>query len=197
MTFLQRWFKILMVGDGRMPTEKLKELMLYIAEKCKDDPYFGAIKLNKILFLADFNNYALRGVSITGAKYVHRKRGPVPNEVLKALRLLREEGRAKIEEVPFFDYKQKRLIPLEKAKSSLFSSDELSLVDEIVEKTRFNNATELSEWSHTLMPYRITKEGEEIPYNTVYVLHKREPDAESIDWAKREVERLKDYKLIS
>ena len=33
---------------------KLKELMLYVADKCSQDPNFGATKLNKILWWANF-----------------------------------------------------------------------------------------------------------------------------------------------
>jgi len=34
--------------------EKFRELILYIARKSEDDPKFGAVKLNKILFFSDF-----------------------------------------------------------------------------------------------------------------------------------------------
>ena len=31
---------------------KFKELVRFIAQECDDDPYFGAVKLNKILYLS-------------------------------------------------------------------------------------------------------------------------------------------------
>ena len=34
--------------------EKLKELVLVVAQLCADDRNFGAVKLNKLLFFADF-----------------------------------------------------------------------------------------------------------------------------------------------
>ena len=34
--------------------ERLGELILYVADKCADDPRFGATKLNKILWWSDF-----------------------------------------------------------------------------------------------------------------------------------------------
>ncbi len=49
---------------------KLKELILYICEKCKDDPSFDYEKLKRILYLADFRFYGETGRSITGTQYI-------------------------------------------------------------------------------------------------------------------------------
>ena len=46
--------------------QKFKELVLHISQKCADDPSFGAVKLNKILFFADFASSAHYGTPITG-----------------------------------------------------------------------------------------------------------------------------------
>ncbi len=40
---------------------KLKEFILYVADRCEADPTFGAVKLNKILFYADFLAFASTG----------------------------------------------------------------------------------------------------------------------------------------
>ncbi len=53
-------------SDGTRSTEKLRELVLYIADKCEEDRTFGAVKLNKILFYADFISFAEYGEPITG-----------------------------------------------------------------------------------------------------------------------------------
>ena len=76
---------------------KLKELSLYIAEKSKNDPHFGATKLNKILFAGDFFFYGASGNAITDAEYTHRENGPVPKRMPAILDTLQTEGRAKIE----------------------------------------------------------------------------------------------------
>jgi hypothetical protein len=43
--------------------ERLQELILYIAEKCEEDPTFGATKLNKILYL-QISFHFLKGVNL-------------------------------------------------------------------------------------------------------------------------------------
>ena len=55
------------IGDE----EKLSELILYISQKCATDPKFGAVKLNKILYLSDFLAFGNWGEPITGVEYQH------------------------------------------------------------------------------------------------------------------------------
>ena len=49
---------------------KLKELILYICEKSKDDPNFDMDKLNWLLYNIDFEAYKKFGKSITGSVYI-------------------------------------------------------------------------------------------------------------------------------
>jgi hypothetical protein len=44
---------------------KVKEFTLYIAKRCAGARYFGAIKLNKIIWKADFSSFAALRVPIT------------------------------------------------------------------------------------------------------------------------------------
>ncbi|HXX79917.1 MAG TPA: Panacea domain-containing protein, partial [Thermodesulfovibrionales bacterium] len=128
---------------------KLKELILYIADKCKDDPSFGATKLNKILFLADMNYYALHGKSITGSTYIHKPNGPVAKRMLPALHSLKKEKSATILEDLYFGYVRKKVVPGRGPNMSLFTEEQISLVTFLVEKTMGMTATEISRWSHT------------------------------------------------
>src|SRR3990172_10327861 len=87
-------------ADISFVKEKLTELIVYFAEKGKDDNYLGATKLNKLLFLADFLAYGYLGVPITGATYIHQKLGPTPDpqQFLPALReLIESEDLVQIE----------------------------------------------------------------------------------------------------
>jgi uncharacterized phage-associated protein len=182
----------LMRGD-----KKLNELVLYISEKSKDDPSFGAIKLNKILFASDFYFFGSEGRSITGAKYVHQSKGPVPHRMPAILANLEQEKRAEIVEGKYFGYSQKRIIPFGKGKGanlSIFTDDEISFVDEVIEYFRPYNASQLSEWTHKLFPWLATQIGEEIPYEAIFVLKRMPIEQTGINWAKKEIERLKkDY----
>ena len=61
-------------GDSR-----LGEAILYVAERLADDPAGrGAVKLNKILWWADFESFRERGRSVTGAVYQKLERRTRP-----------------------------------------------------------------------------------------------------------------------
>jgi hypothetical protein len=57
---------------------KLAELILYVAERLRGDPKGGAMKVNKVLFSAEFAHMRLHGVPITGVEYQKLERGPAP-----------------------------------------------------------------------------------------------------------------------
>jgi hypothetical protein len=169
---------------------KLKELSLYVAEKSKEDPSFGATKLNKILFIADFHFYGLTGKAITEAEYVHRDKGPAPRRMPIILENLEAEGRAIIEERSSWGYKQKRLVPLKGPDTSSFSGDELSFVDAVITFFSSYNATDLSLWTHKLTNWLSTTEGEAIPYPSVFLMYDLPVEKAGIDWAREELKRL-------
>jgi len=103
---------------------KFEELVLYFAENSADDPLFGATKLNKLLFFADFLAFAELGHSITGASYQALPNGPAPKELLRVERELLAEGSLKIDERSHFRYKQKRPVALRAPNLDVFEEEE-------------------------------------------------------------------------
>src|SRR5438067_8225208 len=61
---------------------KLAELILYISQKCANDPTFGATKLNKILCYSDFVFYAYHHRGITNVEYQKLPNGPAPRRLI-------------------------------------------------------------------------------------------------------------------
>jgi len=59
--------------------------VLYLSQRSADDPGFGMVKLNKLLYRADFEAYRLLGHSITGAVYEKQDFGPVARPLPIAL----------------------------------------------------------------------------------------------------------------
>ena len=57
-----------------------------------DPRKLGAVKLNKVLWLADFRAYLHFGKPITGVRYIKRRVWPVPKPILPVLRELEEDG---------------------------------------------------------------------------------------------------------
>src|SRR2546425_12852222 len=84
------------IGDE----EKLGELILYISQKCATDPKFGAIKLNKILYLSDFLAFGNWGEPITGVQYQHLRKGPAPRRLLPVRDALQKDGKLVVQKLP-------------------------------------------------------------------------------------------------
>ena len=174
-----------------MTNKKLKELVLYLASESADDESFGSTKLNKLLFLIDFQAYALWGSSISGAKYVRRKFGPVPFELPIVRSELESEGKLKVESRQRFGKPQKRVLALGNPDLSVFSKDEIELAKEIIKDLKEVNGTVLSDWTHKLRPWLDTEDGEEIPYYTVFILKDVPVSLSDLAWGRKKLEELK------
>ena len=170
--------------------EKLKESILYIAEQCKDDQEFGATKLNKILFLSDFLAYGAYGQPITGSTYFHLEKGPAPKEMKQAQEELFAEGRAELEERPYFNTIQKRIVPSRGSNTSIFSQKELGLVHDVIVSLRGIGGRKISDWTHNFIPWILTRDREDIPYNTTFAMFYVPVRREGIIWGNNEIEKM-------
>lgn len=144
--------------------DRLKELIVYIAERCKDDPRFGAIKLNKILYYADTGAYLRLGKPITEATYQHLPEGPAPRELLIAQRELLDDGAVGQEQRVYYNHVQKPLVARRGPDLSHFDQSELDIVDEVIKDLWNMNGKEASDRTHQEWGWRLTADGDEIPY---------------------------------
>jgi len=128
-------------------TEKLRQLILYIASRSADAQR-GDIFLNKVLFFSDACALQNFGEPITGARYQKLPMGPA----LRALIPLRNEM------VADGDVEMKTVgtthvtCALKEPDLSCFTEDEIELVDEVMVLFSKTPANVLSEMSHDLAP---------------------------------------------
>jgi uncharacterized phage-associated protein len=156
--------------DFHYSSKKFKELVLYVSARSENDPEFGPIKLNKILFYSDFWAYALWGKPITGATYKALLHGPGPSTILPAIEELEAEGRAVV--VPKADLvsDHKRLVARVAPDLSEFDAKEISLVERFLEAFRSASGHSLSKLTHeTVVGWQLTSLGTMIPYSTVFL----------------------------
>jgi hypothetical protein len=150
--------------------EKLKELILYVSEKCEGDPHFGATKLNKILFFADFLAYARWGRPVTGAEYMREKFGPVPRRLVPARQELLDAGALAIQQTRWSERAvSQRPVSLRPADLASFSGDEIALIDSIIEGLRPATACGVSELTHQFPLWLVAQDRETIPYEAAFV----------------------------
>jgi hypothetical protein len=170
---------------------RLKELMLYVAGKCDTHMRFGATKLNKILFYADFLAYARLGKPITGAVYQRLPHGPAPRRLVPIKHEMIRDGAAVERQKVAFRKIQKRLVPLREADLGIFSAHEIAIVDEVIEALCDQTAEEVSELSHQLPGWQHADNKEMIPYYTALLESSDwQPDQEVLDEGAKLAARL-------
>lgn len=152
-------------------SEKFKELICYVAKQSEDDPAFGSIKLNKILFYADFAAYRNLGQPITGACYQKLREGPAPRELLVARDELIASGDVRIEERPYFTGVQKRLeVSARRVPDrEIFEPYEVEIVDSVIHAFYGKTAREVSDFSHREPGWALAEDRETIPYETAWI----------------------------
>lgn len=158
-----------MTNAVRFNGKKFRELLLYIAERSKTDPRFGATKLNKLMYYADFAAYRILGSPITGAKYRKLQEGPVPRQLTAERDKLIGGNRAHIEHRQYYSSVQQRIVPDEEPDLSLFTKAELAIVDEVLEDLWPLDARGVSDRSHQEPGWLAANNREEIPYHTAWL----------------------------
>ena len=149
--------------------QKLTELLLYVSKRLEGDPGGGATKVNKVLFFSEFAHMRAHGRPITGAEYQKLERGPAPRRLKPVRRALEERGEAEVVEETHLGYVQHRLVAKRVADVSVFTADEIAIVDQVLADLEGRNARDVSVLSHDEIGWRMVDDGETIPYEAAYL----------------------------
>lgn len=169
--------------------EKTTNLILYIAHKMCEEKGFGATVLNKVLYYVDNLSYLERGKPISGFTYIKQDRGatPAPRLFMPLKKEMIDNELAMEIEVNHFGRIQKRLIAKVDAQLNLFSSEEIALIDRIIEEFNGTNATIVSTVNHKELAWEFASDREELPPYT-YLLTKAPIEEEDIEWAHKMID---------
>lgn len=176
--------------EPKFNREKYQKLVQYIVQRFASeegsDPYFGAVKLNKILFFCDFTAYSRWFEPITGATYIHLREGPVVDNWKRERALMVANGIVAMDTVEFFDYRQHRLKPTASTPSAEslmedFSPRERDLIKEVCIALRNLSARDVTELSHKHLGWRSTEHLEVIPYESALFREPAQDDSECLD----------------
>jgi hypothetical protein len=148
--------------------DRLRELVLYVAGRSIDDPRFGAVKLNKILYFADFKSFARYGKSITGAGYMRLDEGPVPVRMVPIRRKMIADREIALIKVRYYDHDQHRVMPLRDANLDCFKAQDIALVDDVISWLYEKSGAEVSKLSHG-RAWNMAEDKQNIPYEAVFI----------------------------
>ena len=159
---------------------RLRELVLYVAEQCADARRFGKIKLNKIIWKADFDAYAAQRVPVTGRAYQRLKFGPAPIEMAPLYNEMLQDDLITIERIDLGDnYIEQRTIPKVKSEiAKLFSDDDISYVKSSIEYYWELSGEETSDDSHGVA-WRSRDDGDPMPYELALLSDASPSDAQA------------------
>jgi len=148
---------------------KFRELMIFIARRSESDPYFGAIKLNKLLFYSDFLAYLKLGKPITGQEYFALANGPAPRYMVPIRDRMISDGDIAVQKKETYSGVQERTIALREPEVRQFTPQEIDLVTRVILNFSKRTGVELSEISHKFAGWQWAAEKETIPYAVALV----------------------------
>ncbi|MEX2431057.1 MAG: Panacea domain-containing protein, partial [Dehalococcoidia bacterium] len=149
--------------------DKFREMVLFIANESRDDERFGTVKLNKVLYYADFYAYRTLGRPITGARYLKLAEGPAAREMLPLRRQMTDSGDISMETRPYLDGVQQCVVPQQPPRIELFEERELDLVRQVIRFFWNKTAREVADFSHRELGWQAAKPRETIPYETAWL----------------------------
>ncbi|MGB2600399.1 MAG: type II toxin-antitoxin system antitoxin SocA domain-containing protein [Candidatus Omnitrophota bacterium] len=148
--------------------QKFKEVLIYILEKVGSKPNVGETVLYKLLYFVDFNFYEKYEEQLIGATYMKNHHGPTPKEFIKVVEeMISEEALVKVQD-KYFQYPQTKYLPRRKPDLAKLKANEKEVIDDVLNKLSDMNATQISDYSHSDVPWESTEDGEIIEYESVF-----------------------------
>lgn len=162
---------------------KMKNLILYIAQKSQSDAFFGVTKLNKLLFFCDFFAFMKLGNAVTWYRYLVMPHGPVPQKINSLINEMVKDGFCSKQEEKFYGLGQKKIKHEKEADMNDFTKDEVMLIDDIILELKDKSAGEVTALSHTYPAWSAFKQGDVIPYEAIFVMNSDDLTEEDLEEA--------------
>ena len=161
-----------------MSFKDVVEYIIYFCDKNKLN--LGAIKLNKILWFFDVNNYKKTGESLTKERYVKQQFGPVPQHILECIKELEKDNAIRVEQENNDGYKKTNFFYKKDTfdKNIEKQEDLNALIKDICNNF---SASQISEKTHDNI-WRLAKISEEIPLYATLANDMLEIDDDDVEW---------------
>ena len=154
-----------MNGFAPLSLERLKNLLIYILNKCGE---LYHTQMNKLLFYIDFLSYKERAMAISGLSYRAIEFGPIPNRYERVYSAFDE-----IEQMPRMIHEVEGTVMTTSydADITLFSEEEQKIINQVCDKLKGYSSRKLSELSHREDAWKNHQEKKEmIPFAEAFTL---------------------------
>ena len=156
------------ISAPKLDVRKLKNVLLYILEKCAGKPNAGDAVLSKLLYFSDFNHFESYEDHLTGAAYRKLPYGPVPDRLDAVLAQMIDAGELYRLKADYHGHPQVRYVPLEKPDLTLLKASEKAVIDQVIEQMGDWSAAAITAYAHKDIPWAATEEGTEINYELAF-----------------------------
>lgn len=157
-------------------TDRFRELVLYISQKCADDPKFDTLKLNKLMFFSDYWSYGIHGEPITGFEYIKLQKGPAPKRMPEIKKQMEDEKIFAQQPLPMREWRKP--VNLRSPDLSKFMPEQIAIVDAFIEACKDVDGETLSDISHKMPCWTVPRLGETIAYEMVFLSHEEPTNAD-------------------
>ena len=143
---------------------KYKKMLLFMLScGAASDGKITKTKLAKLLYLADFSWFYQNLTSMSGLTYRRIHYGPVPDQYFRALEELVDDN-----QITISDGTAKMISAIEKTPPSQgLTKEEQTLIKNICKKWKNKNTSDIVEFTHEQLPWKLCKENELIPYELI------------------------------
>jgi transcriptional regulator with XRE-family HTH domain len=148
---------------------KFKEVLLYILNQVGGRPHVGETVLYKLLYFIDFDFYEKYETQLIGATYLKNHYGPTPVEFQSIVdEMIRQGEIEKVSGSTYFQYPQTKYLARRPPQTELLQGHEIELIDNVLHRLGYMNASEISSYSHHDVPWLVTEDSATIEYETVF-----------------------------
>lgn len=148
--------------------QKFKEVLLYILSKVGSKENIGETVIYKLLYFIDFDFYEKFEEQLVGATYMKNQFGPTPIEFAKIVEQMIKRGEIEKVKSDYFSYPQTKYLPRIKPDLSKLKANEIEVIDNVLNRLSDMNASQISGYSHSDVPWLTTSDGEIIEYESVF-----------------------------
>ncbi|MHB8881775.1 MAG: type II toxin-antitoxin system antitoxin SocA domain-containing protein [Thermodesulfovibrionales bacterium] len=148
--------------------QKFKEVLLYILNKVGSKPNIGETVIYKLLYFIDFDFYEKYEDQLIGASYMKNQYGPTPVEFVKIVEQMIKKGEIEKVKSDYFSYPQTKYLPRNRPDLTKFKASEIEVIDGVLNRLSEMNASQISAYSHSDVPWLTTADGEVIEYESVF-----------------------------
>ena len=148
--------------------QKFKEVLLYILNKVGSKPNIGETVIYKLLYFIDFDFYEKYEDQLIGASYMKNQYGPKPVEFAKIVERMIKKGEIEKVKSDYFSYPRTKYLPRNRPDLTKFKANEIEVIDDVLNRLSEMNASQISAYSHSDVPWLTTSDGEVIEYESVF-----------------------------